>query len=93
VTSPDIRQKFREYLVLERGLKWTRQRSLILEAFLDSGSDLSVDEFYRQLRSKHKNIGCSTVYRTLKLLAESGIARDIRTDYQPIRYECITDEQ
>ncbi|BCS53214.1 Fur family transcriptional regulator [Geobacter sp. SVR] len=89
----DIKQKFRDYIVQSRGLKWTRQRNLIVDAFLNCSQDLSVDEFYRHLRTRHKNIGCSTVYRTLKLLAESGIARDIKADDKPIRYEYVAEQE
>ncbi|GAB4294603.1 MAG: transcriptional repressor [Desulfuromonadia bacterium] len=73
----------------EKGLKTTRQRNQILEFFLSSRRHLSVEEFHREIRERHPSIGYATVYRTLKLFAESGIAREIdfgdgQTRYEPL---------
>ena len=56
------------------GLKRTAQRDAILRAFLASREHLTTDELYRRVRRKDSNIGITTVYRTLKLLAECGLA-------------------
>lgn len=71
----------------QKGLKSTRQRDLILEAFLASDQHLSIEELYLKLRAKHPSIGYATVYRTLKLFAESGIAREIHFGDGQTRYE------
>lgn len=70
-----------------KGLKSTRQRDIILESFLSSDRHLSIEELYLQLREKHPGIGYATVYRTLKLFAESGIAREIHFGDGQTRYE------
>ncbi|GFO59880.1 transcriptional repressor [Geomonas silvestris] len=80
----------RRYLA-ERGLKITRQRYIILEAFIELGRHLHVDEFYPILRTKYPKIGHATVYRSLKLFAESGIAREVRFGDGLTRYELVTD--
>lgn len=77
---------FREF-ISKKGLKSTRQRDLILDDFLLSGRHISIEELYLKLRSKHPNIGYATVYRTLKLFAESGIAREIQFGDGQTRYE------
>lgn len=77
---------FQEY-VAAKGLKSTRQRDIILESFLSSDRHLSIEELYLQLRAKHPGIGYATVYRTLKLFAESGIAREIHFGDGQTRYE------
>lgn len=73
--------------IQEKGLKSTRQRHLILDAFLSSNSHQSIEELYRLLRDSHPCIGYATVYRTLKLFAESGIAREIHFGDGQTRYE------
>ncbi len=77
---------FQEYAAA-KGLKSTRQRDIILESFLSSDRHLSIEELYLQLREKHPGIGYATVYRTLKLFAESGIAREIHFGDGQTRYE------
>jgi Fur family ferric uptake transcriptional regulator len=76
--------------IAQQGLKSTRQREIILDAFLSSGRHISIEDLYLKLRAKHPSIGYATVYRTLKLFAESGIAREIhfgdgQTRYEPAR--------
>lgn len=71
----DSKQVFRAYLQ-EQGLKTTRQREIILDAFLKSSAHSSTEELYLKLRRKHKNIGYATVHRTLKLFADCGIAAE-----------------
>lgn len=77
---------FREFIT-EKGLKSTRQRDIILDCFLSSAHHISIEELYLKLRAKHPGIGYATVYRTLKLFAESGIAREIHFGDGQTRYE------
>ena len=81
---------FREF-ISQKGLKSTRQRDVILDAFLSSDRHLSIEELYLKLRAKHPNIGYATVYRTLKLFAESGIAREIQFGDGQTRYEHVNE--
>lgn len=74
-------------------LKSSRQRSLILDAFLNHSQGTSVDELFGKLRAEHPTIGYSTVYRALKLFAASGIAREIRTDNSAARYMFVSEEE
>lgn len=77
---------FKEFL-LTRGLKSTRQRELILEEFLRSGSHLSTEDLYLRLRRKTPGIGYATVHRSLKLFAECGIAEQRNFGDGQARYE------
>ena len=67
------KDKFKEFM-LDKGLKSTRQREVILDEFLRVGSHISTEELYLRLRRKTPQIGYATVHRTLKLFAECGIA-------------------
>ena len=69
------------------GLKQTAQRDTILRAFLDTREHLSTDELYRIVKKKDDSIGFTTVYRTLKLLAECGLASEVAFHDGVTRYE------
>ncbi len=69
------------------GLKHTEQRDTILRSFLETREHLSTDELYRLVRHKDPKIGFTTVYRTLKLLAECGLASEVAFHDGIARYE------
>src|SRR3954462_5768155 len=69
------------------GLKHTAQRDTILRTFLETREHLSTDELHRLVKKKDPKIGFTTVYRTLKLLAESGLASEVAFHDGITRYE------
>jgi Fur family ferric uptake transcriptional regulator len=71
--NEERRARLRRYLD-ERGLRSTRQRDLIIEAFFKSHRHVNAEELYRIVRKRDPHIGVATVYRTLRLLIESGVA-------------------
>ncbi|MDY0267801.1 Fur family transcriptional regulator [Trichloromonas sp.] len=77
----------------ERGLKWTSQREVILDAFLRCDSHPSTEDLYLKLRKKHPNIGYATVYRTLKLFSECGIAASRDFGDGQTRYESTSEAE
>jgi len=77
-----------EYLK-KNNLKATKQKNIVLVAFLKSKRHITADELYRILKKKHSGIGIATVYRTLKLFCDSGICRELRLDDGLIRYEAL----
>lgn len=58
------------------GLKSTRQRELIVRAFFAAGRHISAEELYHQIRAHDATLGLVTVYRTLKLLRQAGLATE-----------------
>ena len=80
------KDKFREFM-LDKGLKSTRQREVILDEFLRVGSHISTEELYLRLRRKNPQLGYATVHRTLKLFAECGIAEQRHFGDGQARYE------
>ena len=60
------------------GLKRTAQRDLILEVFLRTEEHLSSEDLYNLIKQEDPTVGHTTVYRTLKLLVEAGLAREVR---------------
>ena len=69
------------------GLKQTAQRDTILRTFLETRDHLSTDELHRLVQKKDSRIGYTTVYRTLKLLAECGLASEVAFHDGISRYE------
>src|SRR5947209_14617260 len=69
------------------GLKHTAQRDTILRAFLETREHLSTDELHRLVKKRDPKIGYTTVYRTLKLLAECGLASEVAFHDGIARYE------
>lgn len=70
-TASNLRLK--EFLAAY-GLKSTKQRDLVIETFLETKDHVDIDSIYKKVKEKNSRIGYATVYRTMKLLKESGIA-------------------
>jgi len=69
------------------GLKRTAQRDLILDVFLRTEEHMSSEDLYNLVKQEDPGVGHTTVYRTLKLLAEAGLAREVRFGDGRTRYE------
>lgn len=82
----NVTEAFRNFLQ-EKNQHFTAQRSLIVEEFLLAKQHLSVEELYGIVRQKEPSIGQVTVFRTLKLLEEAGIANPVNFGDRTIRYE------
>lgn len=77
---------FSEY-VKDKGLRMTPQRKLILDVFLDSEGHLASEELYAAVKAKDPSVGQATVYRTLRLLSDCGLASELRLGDGVTRYE------
>lgn len=69
------------------GLKHTEQRDTILKTFLETRDHLSTEELHRLVKKRDPKIGFTTVYRTLKLFAECGLASEVAFHDNVARYE------
>ncbi len=61
--------------IASKGLKYTRQREAVAEVFFSSNGHISAEELYMKVAKAHPGVGLTTVYRTLKLLTEAGLAK------------------
>lgn len=77
---------FHDHLKRAR-LKRTSQRDLILEVFLDTEDHVSSEDLYHLVKEKDPTVGFTTIYRTLKLLKESGLARELEFHDGRMLYE------
>ena len=75
-TRREERDIFAAHLARHR-LKRSEQREAILEAFLRSERHLSVDDLLALAQKRRPDVGRTTVYRTLKLLKEAGLATEL----------------
>ena len=71
----------------QNNLKHTKQRELILSTFLEAKRHVTSEDLYQAVRASHPNIGYTTVYRTMKLLVEAGLATERHFDDGITRYE------
>src|SRR5690242_10348147 len=75
-------------LLTEKKLKKTSQRALIWASLLDSKGHPSVEEIRDNLLNQGHRIGLATIYRTIKILLESGFLRQSKlhgmTRYEPV---------
>jgi Fur family ferric uptake transcriptional regulator len=86
-----LRARFDDY-VRRNGLKSTQQRDVIVDLFLRSKGHISIDDLLARVRRKNPNIGYATVYRTLKLLTQAGIAAARQFGDGQTRFEVQEDE-
>lgn len=80
------KQVFLEH-IQKAGLRRTTQRDLILETFLSTEEHLTSEDLYRLVSKLDPSVGNTTVYRTLKLLIEAGLAREVRFGDNKTYYE------
>jgi Fur family ferric uptake transcriptional regulator len=77
---------FKEHL-RQQGLKSTAQRDDIARVFFASNRHISVEELYNEVKHVNSHIGYATVYRTMKLLTECGLAVERHFRDAEARYE------
>jgi len=75
-----------EYL-RQKDLKYTEQRRIILESFLKTETHFTVDDLYAGVKEVNQSIGYTTIYRTLKLFVECGLASEMKFKDGITRYE------
>jgi len=69
-------QIFAEF-IKSKNLRHTPQRDRVLDVFLSTEKHVSIDDLYRLVKKQYPDIGYTTVYRTMKLLFESGLCEEI----------------
>jgi Fur family ferric uptake transcriptional regulator len=70
-------EKFREFLEI-RGEKLTQPRRVLVRHIFNTHKHFDADELFRDLHDAGHQVSRSTVYRTLRLLVEAGLLRELR---------------
>ena len=86
----EVEQRALARYLEEHNLKHTKQREAILDVFLGAKGHITSEDLYQRVRDEHPQIGYTTVYRTMKLLCDAGLATEHHFD-GTARYE-ITHE-
>ncbi len=71
-----VRDSLQEFLS-GRGLRRTVQREAIIEAAFGTNEHFSAEELLLMARKIERSVSRATVYRTLPLLVESGLLREL----------------
>lgn len=72
-----------------QGKKQTRQRQVIVEAFFVSEGHLSLQDLLDVVQKSDPGVGFATVYRTMKLLVEAGVAKERHFGAEQALYELV----
>lgn len=82
----DAKQKFAKF-VTDKGLRHTEQRDNVVDVFLATEKHVTVQDLFELVKKKHHRIGYATVARTVKLMHESGLCRQVNFGEGVFRYE------
>lgn len=81
-----LMRQFHAYLAQQQ-LRATRQRNAIARAFFESDGHLNVQQLLALVRDEFPEVGQATVYRTLKLLTDAGLATECQFGERERVYE------
>jgi len=83
-----------EYLknrLVEKGFKMTTQRKIVFEILAENENEhLNPEEIYELIKDKYPEMGLATIYRTLQLFEETGLAYKLNFDDGCYRYEILS---
>lgn len=75
--------------LLEKGLKITPQRIVILEAIYELNNHPTAENIIEYIRKAHPNIATGTVYKVLETLVDNDLLRRVKTDKDIMRYDGV----
>lgn len=76
----------REYVKKEH-IRQSLPREQIIKIFLESEKHLSIIELHALVQKQFPKIGIATIYRTMKIASDAGLAREIDFGEGNMRYE------
>lgn len=85
--EPDLSE-----LLRERGMRVTSQRLLIHRALREQGGHVTAEQVYERVEPVLPGVTQQTVYSTLALLADVGVARRVAAAGSSTRFEARTDD-
>jgi Fur family ferric uptake transcriptional regulator len=87
-----LQQRLSGYM-LRRGFRSTDQRRHIVETFFSGPAHVSIEELLTRVRQSDSRIGYATVYRTLKMLSDAGVAVERHFEDGHVRFEMSDEER
>lgn len=79
----EVRERFQRFMVA-RGFRVTSQRLAILEAVMGFDEHFTAEDLLERAREVDRSVSRATIYRTLPILTDSGLVRelDVGKDYK-----------
>jgi Fur family ferric uptake transcriptional regulator len=71
----------------EAGHRITPQRLMVMEVLFHTGGHLTAEDIHALVRAQYPCVDMSTVYRTLQVLKEQGLAAELQVRDGPTEYE------
>ncbi len=93
--AKQVEENVNHFLMLmnKQGLNTTSQRINIAKVFFSMQGHHSLEEIYQKVSRKYPGTGQTTVYRTVKLLCEVGLAEELQIGSGMARYETTNANQ
>jgi len=91
----NFKNKLEEFnsCVSKKGLKFSKKRELIVDYFIKAKRHFTVEQLYDEIKRIYPGISYTTIYRTLKLLVDCGIASIHHFGEDETRFELRDREQ
>ena len=77
---------FKEFL-RDRSLNYTSERENIVRTVMQTDEHFEAEQLLFLMRQRDQRVGKATVYRTLKLLVECGIVKEVHFSNKQVHYE------
>lgn len=78
--------------LIEKGLKVTPQRIVVLEALLKLNNHPTAESIIKYIKKTYPNIATATVYKVLDALTENGLIKRVKTEKDIMRYDAILEK-
>src|SRR4051812_31255451 len=88
----DILQMVRDE-ARRRGVRWTNQRQTIVDTFIACDDHITVEELHRRVRQIDRSVSAATVYRTVNMLVDLGVAHKGNFGSGSASFECAVNKQ
>jgi Fur family transcriptional regulator, ferric uptake regulator len=85
--APDIIRRVRDE-ARRKSVRWTNQRQVIVETFIGSDDHITVEDLHHRVRVIDRTISAATVYRTINMLVEMGVASKRHFGTASASFEC-----
>ena len=76
-----------------RGVRWTNQRQVILDTFINTNEHLTAEELHRRVKVIDRAVSAATVYRTINMLVDIGVANKSQFGGGSASFEMDVDKQ
>ena len=91
-TSNDIMRRVREE-ARRRAVRWTNQRQAIVETFIAADEHITVEDLHHRVRLIDRTVSAATVYRTVNMLVEMGVATKRHFGTGSATFECEVNKE